>query len=83
MSSKSSAVATRSTRLSALARKTLPRSDSPKTQQFPELDSDMVTRTVYSRYHEIDDSPVRGFIPVLVERTARERLKTATTGGHS
>lgn len=46
-------------------------------QQFPEVDSVTVARTVHGRYDELDDAPVRDFIPMLIERSARDRLKTA------
>jgi hypothetical protein len=51
-------------------------------QQFPELDSDTVARIVHGRYDELGDAPVRDFIPVLVERAAREQLQTATPNRH-
>lgn len=46
-------------------------------EQFPELDCDTVARSVHGRYAELGDAPVRDFIPVLVERGAREQLKTS------
>lgn len=49
-------------------------------QQFPHLDVDTVTRTVHARYHHLDQAPVRDFIPVLVERAAREQLRSVTSG---
>lgn len=50
-------------------------------QQFPELDADIVARTVHGRYDQLGDAPVRDFIPVLVERAAREQLETAIPDG--
>lgn len=49
-------------------------------QQFPELDSDIVARTVHGRYDDLDEAPVRDFIPVIIERSARKQLKAATAG---
>ncbi|MEV6156608.1 hypothetical protein AB0L53_40310 [Nonomuraea sp. NPDC052129] len=40
------------------------------------LGSDTVTRTVERVHHRFDGRPIRDFIPVLVERYAREELRT-------
>jgi hypothetical protein len=43
-------------------------------QQFPELTEDEIVRAVHGRYAEYEDSRVRDFVPVLVERAARREL---------
>jgi len=52
------------------------------TRQFPNLPADEVQRTVYGKYGSFDDSPVRDFVPVLVERASRGRLAEQGTGRH-
>jgi hypothetical protein len=44
------------------------------TRQFPELPPDEVRRAVYGKYQQLDDSPVRDFVPVLVEQGVRRKL---------
>jgi hypothetical protein len=41
-----------------------------------------VQRAVYGKYGSFDDSPVRDFVPVLVERASRGRLAEQGTGRH-
>jgi hypothetical protein len=48
------------------------------TQVFPEVPEAEIARAVQGRYHDFDDSPVRDFVPVLVERSVRQHLVTAT-----
>jgi hypothetical protein len=43
-------------------------------QQFPEVPVPDVEQAVYSKYGSFQDSPVRDFVPVLVERASRRRL---------
>lgn len=43
--------------------------------RLPEAPADEVERTVVALFHEWADSPVRSFLPVLVEKEARERLR--------
>jgi len=43
--------------------------------QFPELSADHIYRAVYGRYDDFEDSPIRDFVPILVERGARDDLK--------
>ncbi len=52
------------------------------TRQFPDLPVDEVERAVYGKYGSFDDSPVRDFVPVLVERASRGRLAEQQTGRH-
>jgi hypothetical protein len=52
------------------------------TRQFPDLPADEVERAVYGKYSSFDDSPVRDFVPVLVERASRGRLAERRTGRH-
>lgn len=39
--------------------------------QFPELSEEEIARAVHGRYEQFDDSRVRDFVPVLVERAVR------------
>jgi hypothetical protein len=41
---------------------------------FPELSVDDVERAVYGTHSRFDDSPVRDFVPVLVEQASRRQL---------
>jgi hypothetical protein len=41
-----------------------------------------VDRAVSSVHHRFDGRPIREFVPVLVERIAREELRHATPVGH-
>ena len=43
-------------------------------EQFPELPVSEIERSVYGKYDAFDDSTVRDFIPVLVERATRRHL---------
>lgn len=43
-------------------------------QQFPELKLEEIERAVYGKYSDFDSSPIRDFVPVLVERSARSEL---------
>jgi hypothetical protein len=52
------------------------------TRRFPELTPDEVRQAVYRKYHQFDDSPVRDFVPVLVEQAARRRLADQRPGRH-
>ena len=47
--------------------------------QFPELPSEEITRAIRGQYAEFDNSRVRDFIPVLVERAVRADLSHAPT----
>nr|WP_242909465.1 hypothetical protein [Actinomadura terrae] len=40
-----------------------------------------VTETVTAVLHRFDDRPIRDFVPILVERMARERLGAADSLG--
>ena len=44
--------------------------------QFPELPGEEIQRAVHRRYSGFDGGPIRDFVPILVERSAREDLKT-------
>ena len=48
--------------------------------QFPELPPDEIERTVRVKYESFADSPIRDFVPVLVERAARRQLAEQHTG---
>lgn len=43
-------------------------------EQFPELPAIEVEQAVYGRYDTFDDSLIRDFVPVLVERATRRQL---------
>ena len=43
-------------------------------QQFPELPTDAVEQAVYRRYDHFNGRPIRDFVPILVERSARHDL---------
>lgn len=44
------------------------------TQQFPELSADDIDRAVNGQYDRFSSSPIRDFVPVLVERATRRQL---------
>lgn len=48
-------------------------------QQFPQLPAEEIERTVHDKYESFADSPIRDFVPVLVERAAREQLTEQRT----
>lgn len=48
------------------------------TKQFPELSTDEIERTVNGKYESLASSPVRDFVPVLVEKATRRRLAERT-----
>jgi hypothetical protein len=51
-------------------------------RQFPELSVEDVERAVHGKYNSCDDSPVRDFAPVLVEKTTRRQLPGQRPGRH-
>lgn len=44
----------------------------------PAYSPEQVTQTVTTIHHRFDDKPIRDFVPVLVERLAREKLRAPT-----
>lgn len=44
----------------------------------PAYSPEHVTQTVDTIHHRFDNRPIRDFVPVLVERYAREELKAST-----
>lgn len=52
------------------------------SQQFPELDSALVEAAVRVSHDELRGSPIRDFVPLLVEHAARDRLAFAVRGPH-
>lgn len=42
--------------------------------QFPELSRERIVRAVHGTYEGYNESAIRDFVPILVERSARERL---------
>ena len=49
--------------------------------QFPEVPSDSVRAIVNASWEEFTGRPIRDFVPVLAERTARHRLSSKTSTG--
>jgi len=49
--------------------------------QFPEVPSDSVRAIVNASWEEFTGRPIRDFVPVLAERTARHRLSSKTSAG--
>ncbi|WP_400995097.1 three-helix bundle dimerization domain-containing protein [Agromyces sp. GXQ0307] len=45
-------------------------------ERFPSLAEDHIHAIVDEEHHRFDGRPVRDFVPVLVERAARQRLAT-------
>lgn len=43
-------------------------------QRFPGLDQREIDEAVDEAYHELDDASVRDFVPILVEKRARDVL---------
>ncbi|WP_157372865.1 three-helix bundle dimerization domain-containing protein [Agromyces sp. Root81] len=43
--------------------------------RFPDLPRDHIAAVVETAHLELEGNPVRDFVPVLVERTAKQRLK--------
>lgn len=43
-------------------------------QQFPELPAEAIEHAVSGQYAQFDGSPVRDFVPILVERAAHTHL---------
>jgi hypothetical protein len=44
-------------------------------KQFPELPNDEVALAVRQTRPEFDQAPIRDFVPLFVERTAKARLR--------
>lgn len=42
--------------------------------QFPEVEPEVVDQTVRGEYGKFGTSPIRDFVPILVERSVREEL---------
>jgi hypothetical protein len=51
-------------------------------QQFPEMSAIEIERAVSGSYDTFDDSAVRDFIPVLVERATRRQLTEQNSRRH-
>lgn len=47
--------------------------------RFPDLPRDHIATVVETAHLELEGNPVRDFVPVLVERTAKQRLKQEAT----
>ena len=43
---------------------------------FPDVPPDVITNTVHASHDQFAGSPIRDFVPVLVERIAKSTLKT-------
>jgi hypothetical protein len=42
--------------------------------QFSQTSRERISAVVDEAHHELDGTPIRDFVPILVERQARERL---------
>ena len=51
------------------------------TGQFPEVPHDKIVNAVRDDYQTYADSKVRDFVPILVERSVRRDLLSATPSG--
>ena len=60
-------------------RETLHRIVERLLPRFPELPAEYVEAAVVGRYRDFEHSRVRDFVPVLVERRAREDLENVAT----
>ncbi len=49
------------------------------TKVFPGVSPDTVERAVAESRPEFDGNPIRDFVPLFVERSAKQRLRTLTT----
>ena len=47
---------------------------TPLTSQFPEVPLETIQRAVAGEYDEYDNSALRDFVPILVERAVRAEL---------
>ncbi|MCD2440807.1 hypothetical protein LQ757_00805 [Agromyces sp. SYSU K20354] len=45
------------------------------SQKFPTMAHDRIATVVREEQHRLDEGRVRGFVPVLVEHAARDRLR--------
>ena len=52
------------------------------TGRFPDLPAGSVRQIVNASWDEFAGTPIRDFVPVLVERTARDRLRHIISGQH-
>ncbi|RYU14779.1 three-helix bundle dimerization domain-containing protein [Nocardioides iriomotensis] len=43
-------------------------------ERFPDLDEDLITRAVDEAHRALDGASVRDFVPILVEKRARDVL---------
>ena len=50
--------------------------------QFPELSRDEIESAVHGRYEQFEDSRIRDFVPVLVERAVREDMRNGAPRRH-
>ncbi len=51
---------------------------SRRRRRFPSVEPSSVDQLVQQLSHQYDGTPIRDFIPVLVEREARDRLSART-----
>lgn len=49
-------------------------------QSFPQVTTDEVQHVVHQSHEQFAGNPIRDFVPVLVERMAREDLRAKLTG---
>jgi hypothetical protein len=51
-------------------------------KQFPELQHETISDLVRGKYANFADSTIRDFVPILVERSARDELAHAGPARH-
>ena len=52
------------------------------TVSFPDVAPDVIQDTVHASHQRFAGSPIRDFVPVLVERAAKTSLATTATAVH-
>jgi len=53
------------------------------SQRFPTLDRDHIANIVEEEHGQLDEGRVRDFVPVLVEKAAKKRLKKEAKETHA
>lgn len=49
--------------------------------QYPHVPAPTVRAIVHSAWDEFSGTPIRDFVPVLAERTAKQKLASSTSAG--
>jgi len=48
------------------------------SERFSQVPAQRVSEVVDQTYHEFDGAPIRDFVPIMVEKSARDRLASQT-----